>query len=174
MRIDVKTLQVFIDTMVGVPKFSYPAKMNAPKPAEEFAHIALLNEHQVGIPRQDILSSTSETTTYRYYSAALLRFRVGIIETDGIKSTKIMHGWTSEAIKSLMIATGYGFVRCLPVAIEDAKLEKIWETRQGFTIDMYATRTYDEVVDNITAMTISGCYINDAMEEVLLNFNINE
>jgi len=174
MRADIKALQTFIDTMVGIPKFSYPAKKNAPKPKDEFAHIALLEEYQVGIPKQEILEQSDTETTYRYYSPAMLRFRVGIIETDGINSTKIMHGWTSEAIKELMKSTGYGFIRCQPVSLEDAKLEKFWETRQGFTIDMYATRTYEEVVSNITSMIISGVFINDAVEEVLLNFEINE
>ncbi len=174
MREDIKVLQAMIDTMVGIPRFSYPAKKNAPKPADEFAHISLIDEYQVGIPKQEILSQTKEQTTYRYYSPAMLRFRVGIIETTGISSTKVMHGWTTEAIKELMKSTGYGFVRCQPISLEDAKLEKIWEPRQGFSIDLYATRTHDEVVDNITSVSVSGVFINDALEEVLLNFEINE
>ena len=46
MKIDIRTAQAFIDLLVGTPKFSYPAKKNAPRPNTAFAHVQLLEEYQ--------------------------------------------------------------------------------------------------------------------------------
>jgi len=174
MRIDVKAIQLFVDQMVGIPKFSYPARQNdAPKPVDVFAHIRLLEEYQVGIPNQRIKEQDDLTTTYITYSPAMLRFRIGVVDTDGVPSTRIMHGWTSEAMKELMKSTGYGFISCHPLSNEDAKLEKEWEYRNGFSLEVYVTRVFEEVVDNITALTVSGEYITESLDVILLNFDIN-
>jgi|TARA_R110000764_G_scaffold47124_4_gene105515 hypothetical protein len=175
MRADVKALQVMIDSMVGIEKFAYPSRQNeAPKPKEEFAHITLLEEYQIGLPTNDIVEQTDETTTYRTISPAKLRFRVGVVDTVGIASSKIMHGWTSEAMKALMISTGYGFISCHPLSNEDAKLEKEWDFRQGFSVEMYTTRVYDQVVDNILQLEISGEFVTPQLDTILLQININE
>ena len=174
MDSDVKTVVAFIDTMVGTPKFTYPARQNSPRPEGEFAYVDLIEEYPVGVPNQIELSQDSLTTTYRYYSPTKLRFRVGVVDTNGIASTKIMHGWTTEAIKQLMITTGFGFIKCDPISLEDAKLEKFWEARQGFSVEFYFTRILDEVVNNITGMVVSGEFYEDNLNKVLLNFEINE
>ena len=88
MREDVKALQLFVDQMVGIEKFSYPARQDdAAKPPDVFAHIRLLEEYQVGIPNQRLKSQTDTETTYRTFSPARLRFRVGVVDTDGVPST---------------------------------------------------------------------------------------
>ena len=174
MRADVKAIQMFVDQMVGIPKFSYPARQNdSPKPADVFAHIRLLEEYQVGIPNTKIKEQTTDTTTYLTYSPARLRFRIGVVDTDGVPSVKIMHGWTSEAVKALMISSGYGFISCHPISNEDAKLEKEWEHRNGFSVEVYVTRVFEEVVDNITSLAITGEYVFEELESILLNFEIN-
>ena len=166
---DVRVMQAMVDTMVGIPKFSYPARENgAPKPAGEFAHIRLLEEYQVGIPNQQILAQDTNTTTYRIISPARLRFRIGVIDSSGIAAFKIMHGWTSEVMKELMKSSGYGFISCHPLSNEDAKLEKEWEYRSGFAVEMYCTRVLDETVNNITSMVINGAFSNSHIEEILL------
>ena len=169
---DVRVMQKFIDTLVGVPRFSYPAKKNFERPSNEFAHVQLLNEYQVGIPNVLIESQTDETTQHVIVSPALLSFRVGLVATSGMASIKIMHGWTTEVVRQLMHTTGYGFVDCKPISIETAKLEKEWEARQGFTIDMYVTRYLREEVDNITGMTISGEYVKGDYTQQL-NIDVN-
>ena len=173
-RADVKVLQVMIDDMVGIQKFSYPARQNkAPKPADEFAHIRLLEEYQIGIPSQAIHAQDELTTTFRTVSPARLRFRVGVVDTDGSAATKIMHKWTTETMKAIMLDTGYGFIKCRPLSNEDTLLEKEWEFRQGFSIELYVTRIFEEVVNNITAVTISGEFITPGLDTILLNFDIN-
>ena len=174
MKADVKVVQLFVDEMVGIPKFSYPARSGGDRPTGEFAHIAMLEEYQESIPANYVLSQTTEQTTNRIVSLARLRMRIGVVETDGVAASKIMHGWTSEAIKALMISTGYGFIRCTPISLEDAKLEREWEPRQGFAVEFYVTRTYDEVVDNITGMYVSGEYITPGLDSILLEIDINE
>ena len=119
MKIDVRTCQAFVDLLVGTPKFYYPAKKNLPRPNKAFAHIQLLEEYQEGIPNSVVYSQTDEITTFRTISLAKLRFRVVLIDDDGENSHKIMHGWTREEVKALMISTGYGFVGCKPISIED-------------------------------------------------------
>jgi len=172
---DIQALQVMVDTMVGTPRFSYPARQNnAPKPAGEFAHIRLLEEYPVSIPTQRILTQTDDETTFRTISAAQLRYRVGVVDTDGLPASRIMHGWTSEAMKALMISLGYGFIRCTPLSNEDASLEKEWEYRQGFSVLMYVTRVYDETVNNIRSMEISGEFITDGLDSILLSYDINQ
>lgn len=174
MRQDVQVLQTMIDTMVGKPKFSYPARQNyATKPAGEFAHVRLLEEYQVGIPFAQVTGQTSGETTMSTISPVRLRFRVGVVDTDGVSAAKIMHGWTSEAMKALMLSSGYGFIRCTPLSNEDAKLEKEWEYRQGFSIEMYATRYYEEVLSNITSLVVSGKFVDTDLEEYLMQFDIN-
>ena len=175
MRQDIQALQTMIDTMVGIPKFSYPARQNrAPKPAEEFAHIRLLEEYQVGIPNTLTPKQTDTETTLLTLSPVRLRYRVGVVDTDGSAATAIMHKWTTEAIKALMISTGYGFIKCRPLSNEDALLEKEWDFRQGFSIEMYTTRIFEEVVNNITALTVSGEFITPGLDTILLNFEINQ
>jgi hypothetical protein len=173
-RADVKVMQSFVDTMVGIPQFSYPARQNnAPKPADEFAHIRFLNEYPVGIPTQKITAQDELTTTFTTYSATRLLFRIGVVDTTGIPSSKVLHGWTSETMKALMIQSGFGFIKCTPISNETAKLEKEWEARQGFSVEVYATRTYTEVVNNITSMSVSGNFILDNQDSYLMNFDIN-
>lgn len=170
---DVQIMQTFIDTMVGIPKYSYPAQQNnADKPKGDFAHIRLLEEYPVGIPRSFIHAQDAQTTTTRIYSPTRLRFRVGIVDTNGLASAKIMHSWTTEAMKALMIQSKMGFIKCDPISNETAKLEKEWETRQGFSIEVYKTRVFEEVVNNITSLETSGGYA-EGENLYLLNFNIN-
>jgi hypothetical protein len=174
MREDVKIVQAMIDLMVGIPKFSYPARQNgAPKPEGEFAHIRLLEEYPVMIPSQAIHIQTDIETTYRSTSVAKLRFRIGVVDTDGIPSSKIMHGWTSEGMKSLMIESGYGFIKCHPLSTEDSLLEKEWELRQGFSLELYVTRTFEEVVNNITSVVVTGEFISAPYFTTDLIMNIN-
>lgn len=172
---DVQVLQSMIDSMVGIPKFSYPARQNgAPKPAGEFAHVRLLEEYQVGIPNQILKSQTATDSTFVTVSPTRLRFRVGVVDTDGLASSRIMHGWTTEAAKQLMISSGYGFVRCTPLSNEDAKLEKEWEYRVGFSVELYTTRYFEEVVSNIGVLEISGKFVTASLDEYLLQFNLND
>lgn len=170
---DVRVLQLMVDTMVGIPRFTYPARQReAEKPADEFAHVRVIEEYQVGIPTQTILSQTDDETIFRTISAVRIRCRIGVVDTTGIPSSKIMHGWTSEAMKQIMIDTGYGFVRCTPLSSEDAKLEKEWEYRKGFSVEFYTTRVYDETVNNITAVTINGAFY-DFIDTYLSTIEIN-
>ena len=174
MRQDVQVVQTMVDTMVGIPQFSYPARQNfAPRPTEEFAHIRMIEEYQVGIPNQRIKSQTDLETVYLTVSPAKLRFRIGVVDTDGTAATRIMHGWTSEAMKAIMLSSGYGFIRCTPLSNEDAKLEKEWEYRQGFSVDLYTTRYFEETVNNINSLDITGEYIFSTIDSYLLQFNIN-
>ena len=85
-----------------------------------------------------------------------------------------MGGWSSEAMKAFMISTGYGFIQCTPLSSEDAKLEKEWEYRKGFSVDFYTTRVYEEVVNNITNVEISGRFVTDSQEFIDLNISINQ
>lgn len=176
MRQDVQIVQAMVDTMVGIPRFSYPARQNfAPRPTGEFAHVRLLEEYQVGVPQaQHIYAQTDLETTFRTLSPSKLRFRIGVVDTDGLAATKIMHGWTSQAMKALMISSGYGFIRCTPLSNEDAKLEKEWEYRQGFSVELYTTRILEETVNNINSLEISGRFVTDTQDEILLQFNIND
>lgn len=172
-RADVQVIQTFLDTMVGIPQYSYPARQNnAPKPTGDFAHIRLLEEYPVGIPTQVIKAQDDLTTTYQTRSPAKLRFRVGVVDTDGAASAQIMHGWTSLAMKALMISSQVGFIKCTPINNETAKLENEWETRQGFSLEVYRTRIFEEVVDNITSVVISGQFV-EGNDTYLLTFNIN-
>lgn len=173
-RADVMVIQRMIDTMVGIPKFSYPARQReAVKPEGEFAHVRVLEEYQVGIPAQRVHAQDDLTTTYRTYSAVKLRARIGVVDTTGIPSMKVMNNWTTEEMKALMIKTGYGFVRCDPLSSEDGKLEKEWEYRKGFSIELYTTRVFEEVVDNITRLEISGKFISDTADELEMNIVVN-
>jgi hypothetical protein len=173
MRIDVLVMQAFVDTMVGIPKFSYPARQGGKRPAEEFAHISMLEEYQESIPAQYLKTQTDDETVFIYQSLARIRMRIGVVETDGMASVKIMHGWTSEAMKAQMLEAGYGFVSCQPVSLEDAKLEREWEPRQGFAVELYVTRTYEETVNNIRALEISGEFITPNADAYLINIDIN-
>lgn len=173
-RADVLILQKMIDTMVGIPKFSYPARQrDAAKPEGEFAHIRILEEYQEGIPAQRMFKQDDFTTTYRTYSLVKIRARIGVVDTTGIPSMKVMNNWTTEAMKALMIETGYGFVRCNPLSSEDGKLEKEWEYRKGFAVELYVTRVFEEVVNNITHLEISGKFVTDSAEEIETNTDVN-
>jgi len=173
-RADVMVMQAMVDLMVGIENFSYPARQKgSPKPAGEFAHIRVLEEYPVGIPNRITTAQDSLTTSYRHISPARLRYRVGVQDTNGLASTKIMHGWTSDAMRRLMIDTGYGFIKCTPISNEDAKLERDWEYRKGFSVELYVTRIYEELVDNITSINISSAFYEGNLAAVLDTYNIN-
>ncbi len=173
-RADVAVLQKMVDAMVGIPKFSYPSRQReAPKPEGEFAHIRILEEYQEGIPAQRVFKQDDETTTYRTYSLVRLRARIGVVDTSGIPSSKVMNNWSTEAMKALMISTGYGFIRCLPLSNEDSKLEKEWEYRKGFAVELYTTRVFEEVVSNMGSVLISGRFVTPSADEIILNMEIN-
>jgi hypothetical protein len=176
---DLRILQTMVDSMVGIEKFSYPARQNninfsQNKPEGEFAHIRVIEEYQEGIPSQVVHAQDELNTTYRTYSLVKIRARIGVVETTGIPSMKIMGGWTSEAMKALMIESGYGFIKCTPLSSEDAKLEKEWEYRKGFSVEFYVTRVFEETVVNITSMQIAGMFVEGDLTVHLMNININE
>jgi hypothetical protein len=172
---DVRVMMTMVDSMVGIEKFSYPARQNnAKKPSGEFAHIRVIEEYQIGIPSQTMIAQDDDTTTYRIHSPVRLRYRIGVVDTSGLPSSKIMHGWTSEAMKAIMISSGYGFIRCTPLSSEDGKLEKEWEYRKGFSVEMYTTRVFTEVVDNITQFNVTGSFFDDRLLEYFLGFTINQ
>lgn len=174
MKEDIIATQAFIDTMVGISKFSYPANQNGPRPDNEFATVKLLEEYQVGLPVHKILNdSDPDFTEYQVQHLARLRLRIGIKDTNGVASTKIHNGWTREDIKSLMMETGYGFIGCEPIGIEDAKLEKVWEPRQGLALELYVTRTYIYSIDNITSMVINGEFYTYDVDALLIHIEIN-
>ena len=80
-RKDIQVLQYMVDAMVGIPKFSYPARQNdegmgQSKPKGEFAHIRLLEEYQESIPTQTVYAQDDDTTTFRTYSLVRLRIRM--------------------------------------------------------------------------------------------------
>jgi len=169
MRSDIRAIQYFIDQMVGIPKFSYPANKQGERPSGNFCSVKLLEEYQESIPAQYIKEQTDETTTYLTRSLARLRFRIGLVDDDGEAGTRIMHGWTSEAMKSLMFSTGYGFILCTPLSNEAAKLEHTeWEPRQGFSLDVYVERNFEETVDNMQKVIVAGKFINPGLDEIIL------
>ena len=173
-QIDVLVIQVMVDTMVGIPKFSYAARQHdAPKPDGEFAHIRLLEEYQESIPTQVVLSQDDVNTTYRTSGLVRLRFRIGVVDATGIPSSKIMNGWTSEAMKALMIEHGYGFIKCTPLSSEDSLLEKEWEYRKGFSVEFYTTRVYEETVDNIGRVVVAGTFDEPNIDTAILNIDTN-
>ena len=170
---DVNVITQMIDLMVGVPKFSYPARQRgAPKPAEEFAHVRVLEEYQEGIPAEYTYAQDELTTTLRTYSLVKLRVRVGVVDTTGIPSSKIMNNWTTEDMKALMISSGYGFIRITPISSEDGKLENEWEYRKGFSLELYTTRVFEEVINNINSVSISGRFVTNWLQEITLNINV--
>jgi len=169
MRSDVQIMQYFIDLMVGIPKFSYPANKQGKRPSGDFCSIKLIEEYQESIPAQFIKSQTDETTTYLTRSLSRLRFRIGLVDEEGTAGIKIMHGWTSHAMRSLMHETGFGFIRCTPLGNEAAKLEHTeWEPRQGFSLDVYAERNFEETVNNMQKVIVAGKFITQGLEEVNL------
>lgn len=180
MRQDVQVVQTMIDQMVGIQKYSYPARQNeAPRPSGEFCHVRLLEEYQIGIPYPDLVSETDTTQKFVSVSPVKLRFRVGVVGTDGTNPTRIMHGWVSHQMRQLMIDSGYGFIGISPLSNEDAKLEKYWEYRFGFALELYTTRIIEEVVpdefseDVIDSMVVPTRHITDYVDEYLTNYIIN-
>lgn len=173
MRADIQALQIYIDTMVGIKSFSYPARQDGDRPEGAFAVISLLTEKAVGLPNTTITSETVEETVRMINTPSRLRFRVGIVEDEGLNSFKIQNGWYKEEIKQLMMKLGYGFISCQPISLEDAKLESFWEARQGFSIDLYVTRQETEIVSNITSMRIGGTYVVPDLTEIALELNLN-
>jgi len=159
-------MQVMIDTMVGIPKFSYPAKKNAPRPDKEFCSIQLIEQYPQGIPisqkEEDLLDPITGDIVGVVRSmvvATKLRFRILMTDTTGLPAIRIQAGWSSEVMKDLMIRLGYGFCSIKPISLEDALLEKDWEPRQGFSIEMYTNRYYKEEVFNIDYVDpITGNY----------------
>ncbi len=173
MRSDIQTMQRFMDLLTGTPLFSHPARTGGDRPEGEFCSISLLTEKPVGMPNKVITKQTTDETTYTTVTPTVLRFRVGIVETDGIASTQILGGWHRESVKQLMMETGFGFVSIHPIALEDAKLEEFWEARQGVSIDMYTVRKDSEVVNNITGMVINGNFHEPDGNKIALQLNIN-
>jgi hypothetical protein len=174
MQGDIRAVQAFIDTMVGIPRFSYPAKRNAPRPRGPFCSVQLLEEYQESIPAQHLRSQTTTNSVYWTKSLAKLRLRILMVDTQGVQSIQVMHGWTKDVIKEMMISSGYGFIKIEPISLEDALLEKEWEDRQGFSLELYVTRTLEEEVDNLTGLTISGKYYEVGIGTYDVNIDIPE
>lgn len=180
MRQDIKAMQLFIDEMTHRPKFSYPADKNVPRPANEFASVKLIEQYVVGLP---VRSSSVEVkdnagnvtgSRNRVSAAAYLRFRIQVVDTLGIASIQIANGWTTSAMRELMIKTGYGYISCKPIGLEDALLEKDWEAREGFSVVLSVTRVHFEELDNIgNIIDISATYYK-GLETILMDIDINE
>jgi len=178
MREDIQAMQVFIDTMVGIPKFAYPAKKNAPRPTGEFATVQLIEQYVVGMPVKGVEAEVLDAGVvvgyvYRNYSAVKLRFRITVVETSGIPSTKIANAWMIESMKELMKTLGYGYLSCKPISLEDALLEKDWEPRQGFSVELSTTRMYDETVDLLGQVSPIDGIFYEGLTEHLVHVEIN-
>lgn len=176
-REDERFMQKLVDSMVGIPKFAYPSRKNAPRPKENFATIALIEQYNIGVPvtkQYDILDiNTGEVIGYhtKYFTAVTLRFRIGMYGTDGLPSIKVSSGWTTEASKALYIKEGYGYLKDTAISLEDELLEKDWNPRQGFSVFISATRVIEEDVCKINSVaTIRGCYYEgDKLFETTIN-----
>ena len=180
MRSDVAAIQLFIDSMVGVPQFSYPSidtlgtGERPERPTGDFCFIKLIEEYSESIPAQYVKDCDADTTTYLTRSLARLRFRIGLVDESGTAGPKIMHNWTNQAMLTLMNSTGFGFIKVTPISNESAKLEHVeWETRQGFSLDVYVERNYEEVVNNIRTLGVTGKFITPSLDELLMSFSVN-
>ena len=165
---DIRYMQELIDSMVGIPKFSYPARRNAPRPKSNFCTIALIEQHVIGCPVSTLLEikdpATLDVIGHRtiYQTAATLRFRVAVYGSDGIPEVKIVSSWTTEASKAIGFKHGYGYLESHHISLEDELLEKDWNARAGFSVGISTTRTLTEDVMLIEAVgPINGCFVED-------------
>lgn len=177
---DVKAMQVLVDALVGIPKFSYPARQNAPRPKGQFCSVQLIEQYTVGLPvkarHSDILDADGNVTGgfYRTYASVRLRFRLTMIDSDGIASAQVANGWMNENIKELMKEIGYGFLNVRTISGETAQLEKQWEFRQGFSVELSTTRILEETINDIGSISpINGVYVS-GLDKVLLKIEINK
>jgi len=175
-RQDEQFMQILIDSMVGIPKFTYPSRRNAPRPKENFATVALIEQYNIGIPYEhttNIVDDLGEVVgvNVKYYTAVTLRFRIGMYGTDGLPSIKVSSGWSTEKSKALYIKYGYGYLKDTAISLEDELLEKDWNPRQGFSVFISTTRIVEENICIIKSVDpIRGCYIEDGkLVETIFN-----
>lgn len=166
-RDSVKAMQRFVDTMVGIEKFSYPAKRNAPRPKKAFCSIALVEQYEVGLPitiRTDIKDINTDEVIgghYKSISAVTLRYRLSFIGTDGTPALKVKHGWTRQDVIDLMYDYGYGYLHSFPTGLEDRQHEKEWEEGQGMSVLLSGNAVLEECIpDIIVVEPIRGCFID--------------
>lgn len=181
---DVKVMQIFVDALVGIPKFSYPGKRNVPRPKGEFCSVHLIEQYPIGLPitkklndyyhEDDLNKETVIGSDYEELAAVKLRYRLVLYRSDGEAAIKISNGWFREEITQLMISTGYGFSKCRTISLEDALLEKSWEKRVGFSVELYTTRRIVKRTGNIDRVTpITGLY-EEGLNSTLLKIEINK
>ena len=176
-RLDIKFMQVLVDSMVGIDKFSYPARRNAPRPKENFCTIALIEQHVIGTPVGTVLeifkTNTNEVIGHRhqYATAATLRFRIGVYGSDGLPEVKIVSSWTTEKSKAIYKEYGYGYIMSHHIALEDELLEKDWNARVGFSVNISTTRYVHEDITLIKyAGPIQGQILQDCkLVDVIIN-----
>ncbi len=177
-RADIKFMQRLVDSMVGIPKFSYPAKRNAPRPKENFCTIALIEQHVIGLPVSSVLPiykpNTTEVIGHRtiFETAATLRFRIGVYGSDGLPEVKIVSSWTTEESKRIQNEEGYGYIMSHHISLEDELLEKDWNPRVGFSVNISTTRV---VYEDITLIQYAGPIQGQILQDCeLVDIIINE
>ena len=177
MKHDMKVALRLCDLMVGTPKFSYPARQNwNDRPKDPFLTVRFLEEYLVGTPSERFLSEdlTAKTITYRQHGPALLRFRISLIHDRWEEiAPKLMHGWGNQAAREFQLATGYGVKTVTTVSNEDSKLENEWVGGQGFSLELYTDRMWDNTYDTIEHLLVDSRRVLGA-REYLSQIQVNE
>ena len=181
MREDIQFMQRIVDNMVGIEKFSYPARQDAPKPKGKFCAIDLIEEHTIGTPNERvsvIYDSNGKAVGlhYDYRTAVQLRFRLYFFRTTEGEEHKVTTGWTTNASKAMMIKYGYGYLSSKHISLETEQLEKQWNPRHGLSILVSTERRHSENVCLVeTVEEIKGCYFPKGEKNpVEVTFNVTQ
>ena len=162
---DVLKMQQLVDLALGLPRYTYPTQLNAPKPVPPFASVKKRKEENPGFDKAitEVVGDKHVTTTT---GVRIVEFE--ILFTEGLEEqSKFISSFFRQDIQDFMVREDLAILNHSSVTNDTLKLETNWEIRDGTIISCMLRREYQYEEQIIEITEVSGM-----MDDVDITVNV--
>ena len=160
-----------VDLALGKHKYTYEMRVNSPKPKGSFAAVLLVEEHNPGRDRNEVVETPSGYVN-RTTGVRLVTFQV--LFTEGIpESSQFISSFMRPDIQDYMVQNDLAVMRHKRITNKTLTLETNWEIRESVFIECMVRRTFDSGINVIENVEGNGQY-NEGEQVSPMNISIKE
>lgn len=168
-------IKKIVDVAVGIPKFTYDAQINAPRPSGNYAVVKCLDSFNPAFDEIKVGTNELGQTTYTTVGVRVLTFDI-LFNRDGQEYIDFDNSFyrpdvQAECKKHKMFPLGKE-----PLRLASLTLETNWEVRKGIRIQFNVMRTQTSTVGTMSGADINGEFYdgNTTKEEVNISIRQKE
>lgn len=168
---DVLRMQKLVDTVLGMPLYTYPMLKNQPKPPGAFAAVKKLGELNPGRDAQLTRHNPDGSYTLITEGVRILTFQVLFTEGDDLVS-RFISGFRRQDVYDKMVELELSILRHKPVTNSSLTMETNWEIRDSVLLECMSKRRYEYTETYIDEVYVDGEY-HDVDEIIPIDIHIN-